>query len=316
MVKNWRKPAGPQPTPQPTMVAKSIGESLERPGADLIFGTAEGLRDTVLLRLTDVEPNPNQPRRHFDEEELQALSFSLREVGQLSPILVQAHPTQPKRFMLVAGERRWRAAGMAGLTRIMAHILPTDANTDQIALIENLQRVDLSPVEEAEGIRRLIETHDYNQEAVGDLLGRSRTEVNTTLTLLKLHATIRSDCVTSHNDVPKAVLLELARMEEVDQLSLWLKVKKGELTAREAREYRARLQRPPDGGKGAPGVKPVTAKKFIAGLGKLEESLSAGIEAVAEKGPGRLKPEERARLEALRATLTRMASRLDGLLEP
>ncbi|MBJ7418274.1 MAG: ParB/RepB/Spo0J family partition protein [Niveispirillum sp.] len=109
MVKNWRKPAGQQPA----AVAKSIGDSLDRPGADLIFGTAEGLRDTVLLRLTDIEPNPNQPRRHFDEEELQALAFSLREVGQLSPILVQAHPTEPKRFMLVAGERRWRAAGMA-----------------------------------------------------------------------------------------------------------------------------------------------------------------------------------------------------------
>ena len=310
MVKNWRKPAGQQPA----AVAKSIGDSLDRPGADLIFGAADGLRDTVLLRLTDIEPNPNQPRRHFDEEELQALSFSLREVGQLSPILVQAHPTEPKRFLLVAGERRWRAAGMAGLTKIMAHILPTDANTDQIALIENLQRVDLSPVEEAEGIRRLIETHEYNQEAVGDLLGRSRTEVNTTLTLLRLHGTIRSDCVTSHNDVPKAVLLELARMEEVDQLSLWLKVKKGELTAREAREYRAKLQRAGDPAKTA-AAKPVTARKFIAGLGRLEESLEAGIGAVEERGVAKLKPEERARLKALRGTLAEMAARLEGMLE-
>lgn len=310
MVKNWRKPAGQQPA----VVAKSIGESLERPGADLIFGAADGLRDTVLLRLTDIEPNPNQPRRHFDEEELQALSFSLREVGQLSPILVQAHPTEPKRFMLVAGERRWRAAGMAGLTKIMAHILPTDANTDQIALIENLQRVDLSPVEEAEGIRRLIETHEYNQEAVGDLLGRSRTEVNTTLTLLRLHGTIRSDCVTSHNDVPKAVLLELARMDEVDQLSLWLKVKKGELTAREAREYRAKLQRAGDPATMKAPVRNVTAKKFIAGLPKLEESLSAGIEAVADKGVAKLRADERAKLEALKARLADYAQKLETLL--
>lgn len=310
MVKNWRKPAGQQPA----AVAKSIGDSLDRPGADLIFGAADGLRDTVLLRLTDIEPNPNQPRRHFDEEELQALSFSLREVGQLSPILVQAHPTEPKRFLLVAGERRWRAAGMAGLTKIMAHILPTDANTDQIALIENLQRVDLSPVEEAEGIRRLIETHEYNQEAVGDLLGRSRTEVNTTLTLLRLHATIRTDCVTSHNDVPKAVLLELARMEEVDQLSLWLKVKKGELTAREAREYRAKLQRAGDPATAKAPVRNVTAKKFIAGLPKLEESLSVGIEAVADKGVAKLRADERAKLEALKTRLQDYAQQLETLL--
>lgn len=310
MVKNWRKPAGQQPA----VVAKSIEESLERPGADLIFGAAEGLRDTVLLRLTDIEPNPNQPRRHFDEEELQALSFSLREVGQLSPILVQAHPTTPKRFLLVAGERRWRAAGMAGLTKIMAHILPTDANTDQIALIENLQRVDLSPVEEAEGIRRLIETHEYHQEAVGDLLGRSRTEVNTTLTLLRLHANIRAECVTSHNDVPKAVLLELARMEEVDQLSLWLKVKKGELTAREARDYRTRQQRPQEPAAQAAPVKKVTTKAVIAGLDRLEENLEAWIGAVEQRGADKLVPAERARLEALRVTLAEMAGRLDGVL--
>lgn len=308
MVKNWRKAGGQQP------VARSIGETLERPGADLIFGAADGLRDTVLLRLTDVEPNPYQPRRHFDEEELQALSFSLREVGQLSPILVTAHPTEPKRFQLVAGERRWRAAGMAGLSKIMAHILPTDVNTDQIALIENLQRVDLSPVEEAEGIRRLIETHDYNQEAVGDLLGRSRTEVNTTLTLLKLHPTVREECVTSHSEVPKAVLLELARMEEPDQLSLWLKVKKDGLTAREAREARARLQRPAGAPSSAP-VKLVTAKKFLASLPKLEESLSAGLDAVAAKGSARLKPEERARLLALKAKLAAYERVLGDLLD-
>ena len=309
MVKNWRKVGGAQ---QP--VARSIGETLERPGADLIFGAADGLRDTVLLRLADVEPNPHQPRRHFDEEELQALSFSLREVGQLSPILVTAHPTEPKRFRLVAGERRWRAAGMAGLTKIMAHILPTDANTDQIALIENLQRVDLSPVEEAEGIRRLIETHDYNQEAVGDLLGRSRTEVNTTLTLLKLHPGIRDECVTSHNDVAKAVLLELARMDEPDQLSLWLKVKQGELTAREAREYRARLQRALEPTPANTPVKTVTARKFIASLDKLEESLSAGLEAVAEKGPAKLRSDERAKLETLQAKLADYSRQLEALL--
>lgn len=311
MVKNWRKPGG---TSAQQPVAKSIGESLERPGADLIFGTAEGLRDTVLLRLTDVEPNPHQPRRHFDAEELQALAFSLREVGQLSPILVQAHPTEPKRFLLIAGERRWRAAGMAGLTKIMAHILPTDANTDQIALIENLQRVDLSPVEEAEGIRRLIETHEYNQEAVGDLLGRSRTEVNTTLTLLKLHPTIRVECVTSHNDVPKAVLLELARMEEVDQLSLWLKVKKDGLTAREARDYRARLQRAAEPAPAKAPVRNVTAKKFIASLPKLEEGLSAGIEVLTEKGTAKLRADERAKLEALKTRLAGYAQQLETLL--
>jgi ParB family chromosome partitioning protein len=300
MVKNWRKAGAQQP------VVKSIGESLERPGADLLFGDTEGLRDTVMLRLSDVVPNPHQPRRHFDETELQGLASSMREVGQLSPVLVTPHPTEPKHFMLVAGERRWRAATMAGMSRIMAHILPMETNTEQIALIENLQRVDLSPVEEAEGIRRLIEAHEYNQEEVGDLLGRSRTEVNTTLTLLKLHPDIQHDCVTSHSDIPKAVLLELARMEYPQQQNLWEKAREGGLTVREARE--ARLQ--PEKTKEAPTRKAMTSRRFIASLGKLEQGLEQGVQ-VLQNDDTKLSKADRQRLEAFRSKLLEYAALLE-----
>lgn len=305
MVKNWRKAGAQQP------VVKSIGESLERPGADLLFGNTEGLRDTVMLRLTDVVPNPYQPRRHFDATELQALSHSLREVGQLSPILVTPHPTEPKHFMLVAGERRWRAAEMAGLGRIMAHILPAETNTEQIALIENLQRVDLSPVEEAEGIRRLIETHDYHQEEVGELLGRSRTEVNTTLTLLKLHPDIQRDCVTSHSEMPKAVLLELARMEPAQQLPLWEKAKRQGLTVREARDARARQE-----GGATPAPKPakdLTTKQFLSQIGRMEQNLAQGAELLAQSRD-QLSSKERQRLADFRDRLLDYAQRIDSAI--
>ncbi|MQP64658.1 ParB/RepB/Spo0J family partition protein [Niveispirillum sp. SYP-B3756] len=302
MVKNWRKAGAQQP------VVKSIGESLERPGADLLFGDTDGLRDTVMLRLSDVVANPHQPRRHFDETELQGLASSMREVGQLSPVLVTPHPTEPKHFMLVAGERRWRAATMAGMSRIMAHILPVETNTEQIALIENLQRVDLSPVEEAEGIRRLIEAHEYNQEEVGDLLGRSRTEVNTTLTLLKLHPDIQRDCVTSHSDIPKAVLLEVARMEYPQQLTLWERARQGALTVREARD--ARLK--PEVAKPVSEPKAMTPKRFIAGLGKLEKGLEQGVQALQNEGV-KLSKADRQRLEAFRSRLLEYADLLESV---
>lgn len=305
MVKNWRKAGAQQP------VVKNIGDSLKQRAAtgDLLFGSAEGLRDTVMLRLTDIVPNPHQPRRHFDAEELQALSLSLREVGQLSPVLVTPHPTEPKHFMLVAGERRWRAAEMAGLNQIMAHILPVETNTEQIALIENLQRVDLSPVEEAEGIRRLIDTHDYHQEEVGELLGRSRTEVNTTLTLLKLHPDIQRDCVTSHTDMPKAVLLELARMEPGQQMPLWDKAKRQGLTVREAREARARLEGGDKFG-GSREPKNLTPKHFMAQLGRMEQNLAQAADILAQNRD-RLSETDRQRLADFRDRLLDYAQRID-----
>jgi len=320
MVKNWRKAGAQQP------LAKGLGGGLQRPSGELLFGSSDGLRDTVMLRLHDVSANPHQPRRHFDEGELAALANSLREVGQLSPVLVKPDPKEPKRFILVAGERRWRAADMAGLGRIMAHILPPEANADQIALIENLQRVGLSPVEEAEGIRRLVDAHDYDQETVGDLLGRSRTEVNTTLTLLKLAPEIRQECVTSHTGIPKAVLLELARMEPGEQTALWPLVREGRMTARQAREHRTQPVTPATGAAdqaparrspvpadpdGTP--RPLSPKRFIATLPKLEDGLETGIKAVAARA-AKLKPEERERLQTLREKLRSYTQSLDRIL--
>ena len=320
MVKNWRQAGAQQP------LAKSLGD---RPGGDILFGSAEGLRDTVMLRRTDIQPNPNQPRRIFDEAELWALGRSMEQVGQLVPLLVKPDPKEPKRFIIVAGERRWRAADLVGIARLMAHILPPDANHDQIALIENLQRVDLSPVEEADGILNLIKTHGYSQETVGELLGRSRTEVNTTLTLLKLDSGIRNECVAANSPVAKAVLLELARMEQADQLTLWPLVKAGKMTAREAREHRAQLaaQREAEDKAVARQIaaeeqeqrqrlsRPAlpTPRSFLKSLPKLEAGLDNGIKAVSRAES--LKPQELDRLRDLRRRLEAYSRTLDQILD-
>lgn len=298
MARNWRKSDG----------AEALAKGL-RAGTDLLFGGGD-LRDTISLRLHDVSPNPGQPRRHFDDGELQHLANSLKAVGQLSPILVKPHPDEPRRYMIVAGERRWRAAELAGLGAVTAHILPDDADTDQVALIENLQRVNLSPVEEAEGIQRLMQRHSYGQEQAGALLGRSRTEVNTTLTLLRLHPAIRQECVTSHSELPKAVLLEIARMETPRQLAAWNEAKQGTLTARDARAARKGVTShtsAPDGAMRPP-------RRFIAGLGRIQAGLDAGLATLDAQRPA-LTPAEAERLRALRARLADYARLIDGILD-
>lgn len=300
MAKNWRK-AG---------ASDSLARGLQGAG-DLLFGGDEHLRETVSLRLADVEPNPEQPRRHFDEAELQQLADSLRSVGQLAPVLVKPHPSERRRYLLVAGERRWRASGLAGFSTIAAHILSDDADLDQIALIENLQRVNLSPVEEAEGIQRLIDRHAYSQEQAGTLLGRSRTEVNTTLTLLRLKPEIRRDCVTSHSDMPKALLLEIARMDPAAQAAAWKRAKAGTLTARTARAQRRGVAEEEAGGQGRPTVSPT---RFIAALPKVQSGLDSGLAALEAERPA-LRAKDYERLRALRARLDDYAAVIDRILE-
>lgn len=309
--RNWRKAGGAEALARGLGKGSAGGQARGgESGGNLLFGGG-ALRDTVSLRLTDVVPNPGQPRRHFDEEELQQLAASLQAVGQLSPILVKPHPDEPRRYLLVAGERRWRAAGVAGLGTIAAHILDRDADAERIALIENLQRVNLAPVEEAEGIQRLVERHGYAQEQAGALLGRSRTEVNTTLTLLRLHPAIRKACVTSHTTLPKALLLEIARMELPHQLAAWERAKAGALTARDARSARRTGGAATEGG--ATGAARSARTRFIATLPKLQKGLETGLAAVAADQAA-LDGKDEERLRELRRRLSACAAAIGRIL--
>src|SRR3954447_1526347 len=120
-----------------------------------------------------IAPNPHQPRRHFDEEALVALAGSLRERGVLQPVLVR--PVRGGTYELIAGERRWRAARLAGLETVPALVRPQDdAASLELALIENMAREDLNPIEEARGCALLVEELGMTREAIGRRLGRSR----------------------------------------------------------------------------------------------------------------------------------------------
>lgn len=164
-------------------------------GFDYLFtdNSIEELEETksiITLRLSDIEPNKNQPRHIFDDEALAELSESIREHGVLQPLIVR--PLPDSSYQLVAGERRWRASRLAGLTEVPVIVRSlTDSEVAVIALIENLQREDLNPIEEAEGIARLIEQYGFTQEQAAEKLGKSRPALTNTLRLMSLPEKVR-----------------------------------------------------------------------------------------------------------------------------
>ncbi len=143
------------------------------------------------LKLSDIEPMSGQPRKDFDPEALAALARSIEEHGVIQPIIVRENPLLEGTYEIIAGERRWRASRDIGLSDIPAIILDADdLKAAELALIENVQREDLNPVEEAFGYRTLIERFELTQEAVADRVGKSRSAVTNTLRLLDLPSSV------------------------------------------------------------------------------------------------------------------------------
>jgi len=156
-------------------------------GLGAIFIENENESDTtpITLRISEIEPNKSQPRRDFDENSLSELAQSISQHGVLQPILVR--PIADGGYQIVAGERRWRASRMAGLSEVPVVIRElTDLETAEIALIENLQREDLTPIEEALGLKKLMEEYEMSQDDISKIVGKSRPSIANTLRLLTL----------------------------------------------------------------------------------------------------------------------------------
>ena len=144
-----------------------------------------------LVPIADIAPGRAQPRQSFPPEALQELADSIRTHGVLQPVLLRRHGDDPAKFELIAGERRWRAAQAAGVHEIPAIIRDlTDREVLEVALIENLQRQDLNPIEEAEGFKRLIDEFAYTQEELAASLGKSRSHLTNLLRILALPAPV------------------------------------------------------------------------------------------------------------------------------
>lgn len=166
-------------------MAKKIGGLGKGLSAIFSENDTEDNNEIQTLKISQIEPNRSQPRRSFDEEALGELAESIREHGVLQPILVR--PQIYGGYQIVAGERRYRASRMAGLSEIPAIVRElSDSETMQIALIENLQRRDLSPLEEAKGYKTLMDEYNFSQEEVARTVGKSRPAVANTLRLLSL----------------------------------------------------------------------------------------------------------------------------------
>ncbi len=174
---------------EPKFKRRSLGR-----GLDALLGEDRGPpeRTQRTLPIDQIRPSRVQPRRIFRKEDLESLTQSVRDKGILQPILVRPNPDDPKKFELIAGERRWLAAQAAKLHEIPVVIRDMgDEDALEIALIENLQRQDLSPLEEAEAFRRLMDEFKHTQETVSRIVGMSRSHVANTLRLLSLPAAVK-----------------------------------------------------------------------------------------------------------------------------
>ena len=134
-----------------------------------------------------IRPNPDQPRRDFDEKDLQELAASIREKGVIQPLILRAHPREAGHYEIVAGERRWRAAQLAGIHELPAVVRDlNDTEVLELAIIENIQRADLNALEEAQGYRQLMDRFGHTQERLAEALGKSRSHIANLLRLLTL----------------------------------------------------------------------------------------------------------------------------------
>ena len=172
-----------------------------------------------LIALSSILPDPKQPRLGVGD--LSELVASIKEKGVLEPVLVRAHPDPgegPHSFMIISGERRYRAALEAGLLEIPAIEMDVDETEAlEIALVENLQRQNLTPFEEAEGYRALAETHDYTHEDIARAVGKARSVVTESLGLLKMPERVR-DCVRALGIDNRSILLEVLKLSDEDQM--------------------------------------------------------------------------------------------------
>ena len=163
-------------------------------GLDALIDTSEvkteGSSNLSEIAISQIEPNPNQPRREFDEEALQELANSIREIGIIQPVTVRQ--LSDSRYQIIAGERRWRASQLAGLASIPAYIRTVqDENVMEMALVENIQREDLNAIEIALAYQHLAETTGMTQTRISERVGKSRAAVTNYLRLLKLPAQVQ-----------------------------------------------------------------------------------------------------------------------------
>ncbi|MGI9119936.1 MAG: ParB/RepB/Spo0J family partition protein [Acidimicrobiales bacterium] len=259
-------------------LGRGLGALIPAEASDV---SASDLRE---LAVGSIRPNPRQPRQRFDEEALSSLVASVRELGVLQPILVR--PAGDDSYEIVAGERRWRAAKRAGLSTISAIIREADdiASLEQ-AVVENLHREDLNPLEEAAAYQQLIEDFDFSHEQLARRVGKSRAAVTNTLRLFQLPPSIQRQVAEGHLSAGHARALLATPDREFQEALSRRAVKEGlsvraveELVRAHAEPERAASDAPARNGSGAPATPspamPSPPKLRHPGMHELEQLLS------------------------------------------
>lgn len=245
-------------------------------GLDALLSPASGagLREVDVER---IEPNPNQPRQRFERSALDELAASIREHGVVQPLVVAA--TGDDRYRLIVGERRWQAARLAGLRRVPVVVKDaSDRETLELALVENLQRADLNPLEEAGAYQRLLQDFGLNQQQVAERMGKSRASIANTLRLLTLPEALKRAVVEGRVTEGHArAMLGLPRRDA--QLAVLERVEREGLTVRQTEDLVRRLL-----DSGRPALRP---RPRSADLEALEDDLRRALGTKVSVRPGR-----------------------------
>lgn len=221
-------------------MSRSSEHGLGRGLGALIPRASAGLRE---VPVGDIRPNPWQPRTHFDPQELQELADSIREHGVLQPVLVSQQPDGT--FQLITGERRWRAVQLAGLPTVPAVVKEATPQASlEMALVENIQRRDLNPLEEAHAYRQLLDEHGLTQERLAQRIGKSRVAVTNTLRMLHLPDAAREALANGEISEGHARAILMADGEE-QRLQVLTRVLEGHLSVRETEALAREINLPP-----------------------------------------------------------------------
>lgn len=269
------------------MNRKALGKGINALIPDFEMGVPEtDAQETMYskeLLIDEISPNRFQPRKYFDDEKLEELIASIKENGVLQPVVVQRAESG---YELVVGERRWRASKKAGLKKIPAVIREvSDDQSLELAIIENIHRQDLNPIEEAEAYARLAEEFALTQEMIANKVGKSRTAVANTMRLLKLSRQIKEDLISGKLSMGHArALLGLENPGQIQ--TLCKEIYKQDLTVRQTENRVGALKQP------MPKKKtPATSKKniFIKDLEKeMERKLGTKVEINPKKTGGKI----------------------------
>lgn len=271
----------------------------QRMKKDVFFATSEDFPQILELRLEQIVPNPDQPRKTIPAESLAELAASIDRHGLIQPITVRRLDEEEDRYLLVAGERRFRAFEQLGRLAIPAIL--TTGNVEEISLIENIQREDLNPLEEAEAMGRMMDRHRYTQEQLGQIVGKSQAAVSKSLNILTLPDDIKEACRITPN-LSKWMLIEIAQISNLEtQRTLWQAVQSGQIPSVKALKE-TRLNRTPS--------TPTPTDVFAVKAGR---RFLKALEDLETPHPIPLSPDTYQELVTLRQAI---ATLVDGLTPP